>query len=195
MEDRLCDVLGPADPADGQCGGDAGEEGGPLLLRDAGPPRGVDDAGRDRVDAQWCEVDGARAEGDHQVVERAGRLEEGGDVPGRGGVGLPDTGTLRADLAAFFRAGFDVLRDEGMARLLGEVVSGAQREPAVAEVLRDFTTRRRAAGPVAGPVAGRAQSGRPAASPRATSSTPAAPLVTGYETRTAANSRSTALGQ
>ncbi|MCU7820535.1 TetR/AcrR family transcriptional regulator C-terminal ligand-binding domain-containing protein [Kitasatospora sp. DSM 101779] len=38
-----------------------------------------------------------------------------------------------------------MLQDPGMVRLLGEVVSGAQREPAVAEVLRDFTARRRAA--------------------------------------------------
>ncbi|MFD0532026.1 TetR/AcrR family transcriptional regulator [Kitasatospora arboriphila] len=60
-------------------------------------------------------------------------------------VGLPDTGDLRDDLAAFFRASFQALQDPGMVRLLGEVVSGAQCELAVAEVLRDFTARRRAA--------------------------------------------------
>ncbi|MFD9124705.1 TetR/AcrR family transcriptional regulator C-terminal ligand-binding domain-containing protein [Kitasatospora sp. NPDC059571] len=60
-------------------------------------------------------------------------------------VGLPDTGTLRGDLAAFFRASFAVLQDQGMVRLLGEVVTGAQREAAVADVLHEFTARRRAA--------------------------------------------------
>ncbi|GJF31726.1 hypothetical protein KNE206_44260 [Kitasatospora sp. NE20-6] len=60
-------------------------------------------------------------------------------------VGLPDTGALTGDLAAFFRASFAALRDRGMVRLLGEVVTGAQREPAVAAVLGDFTARRRAA--------------------------------------------------
>jgi AcrR family transcriptional regulator len=60
-------------------------------------------------------------------------------------VGLPDTGSLPGDLAEFFRASFTALQDRGMARLLVEVVSGAQRERAVADVLADFTARRRSA--------------------------------------------------
>ncbi|GAA2254319.1 MULTISPECIES: TetR/AcrR family transcriptional regulator [Kitasatospora] len=60
-------------------------------------------------------------------------------------VELPDTGSLSGDLAEFFRASFAALADQGMTRLLVEVVSGAQRERAVAAVLADFTARRRSA--------------------------------------------------
>ncbi|MGK4581154.1 TetR/AcrR family transcriptional regulator [Kitasatospora sp. HPMI-4] len=60
-------------------------------------------------------------------------------------VGLPDTGSLPGDLTEFFRASFAALESQGMTRLLVEVVSGAQREKAVAGVFADFTARRREA--------------------------------------------------
>jgi AcrR family transcriptional regulator len=55
-----------------------------------------------------------------------------------------DTGSLAADLAAFFVNSFAALEDAGYAVRLRQLVAEAQRDEHVARVLADFTTARRA---------------------------------------------------
>lgn len=56
-----------------------------------------------------------------------------------------DTGTFRADLTQFLADSFAGLEDPGMRHALRQLISAAQADEHVAEVLADFTAQRRAA--------------------------------------------------
>lgn len=59
-------------------------------------------------------------------------------------VPIPDTGTLAGDLEAFLTATFRGATSASTSALLRSVMAEAQRDPQAAEVLREFTGRRRA---------------------------------------------------
>lgn len=60
-------------------------------------------------------------------------------------VTVPDSGSLRDDLEQFLVATFRAADDPDIAPVLRTLAAEAQRDPAVAELLRDFLARRRTA--------------------------------------------------
>jgi AcrR family transcriptional regulator len=58
-------------------------------------------------------------------------------------VPLPDTGTLRGDFEEFLVATFRGVRDPATAAVLRTLMSEAQRDDQAAELVREFTSRRR----------------------------------------------------